>query len=165
MINFIQHEYVYVRNVVVSKLDREIQAVNVTLGGKFKGVSSFLGKTTIVCSAVLTGEEKDILDQLIMDHDETTPDSMEKALIDQAKSMGYAQKLIIQFGAENNSMGLTGPQVTAIMMSLASVQGALLSGSLRTARYLISTLPDMIGVDQVRRDRYVNQINEFLLTL
>jgi hypothetical protein len=162
-----QFEYVYTKAVQISLLDKELRAINEQhLQGRYVGLSISLGQVSVKTKAELYPAEKLMIDAVIAAHDQTKADTEEIANFRQRAQKKFGMELIDQFAQENLAMKLSGLAIgTMLQAMIPGVWPALSTGTLSSARYAIGLLPVMEGLTQERKQRYIQQIDDFVATL
>ena len=125
------------------------------------------GELIIYTTEEPTASQMQVFDQIVEDHDGTTPDPTLDYKKKVLQVMEQGMELIAEFGAENVVMGLSAEQMGGLVQAYAPVIGLLQTGSGYLARDTFAMIPanEAIGMPQDRKDRYINKMNAMLAAL
>lgn len=154
--------YSYIKANNPDKLIKELGASSLALSIKKIIVQGAAIEVETITD--LSTDEQNTLLQLIQAHNPEMPDIELIVKYKIYRCMDFGKEIMAEFGAQNVALGMSDAQMKQISVEFGSVQGLLLSGSLRLAKQEIDAIQTSL-VTESRRAYFSNKIANFLAGL
>lgn len=151
-----------------SELNKEIK----NFSDKVSSIDIFQGETEysirVKTNIALSTSEYDDLVSLVANHNHLNTNVIvwDATRTKIARCFDFGQQILIDFGTENVVMGLSSSEISQLITELSDIMILCQGGALQMAKaVLLTKQPIPVILEQSRIDKYVKQIDDFLVTL